>query len=357
MTVFEDSAFDDHERVLFCHDEASGLQAIVAIHSTARGPAAGGCRMWPYASAGEALGDVLRLSRGMSYKNAVADLPLGGGKAVVIGDPRRDKTPERWRAFGRFIAGLNGDYVTAEDVGTTLDDMRLIAETTRHVAGLPEGEFASGDPSPITASGVFRGIEIAVRRVLSRDDLRGTRIAVQGLGNVGLSLSRRLAAEGAEIVACDLDEGRCTAAAGELPLRIVEADEIYDQDVDVFAPCALGGILNGETIPRLKARIVAGGANNQLADEAAGRGLAARGIFYVPDYVINGGGIISVASEIGRISDRSWVTRKLDALMATLEEIVERAVRTGEPAYELADRLALERLVPRASPASAGAQP
>ena len=344
VTPFTHPEFDAHERVVFINDQASGLRAIIAIHSTRLGPAAGGCRMWPYASPDEALADVLRLSRGMTYKNAVAGLDLGGGKAVIIADPKTQKTPALMRAFGRAVEGLGGAYFTAEDVGVGVDDMELVRQETRFVAGLAEGRHASGDPSPVTARGVFEGLRIAVRLKLGREDLTGVRVAVQGLGHVGESLCGMLGEAGATLLVADIDPARAQAVARASGAAVVAPDAIIDADADVFAPCALGGILNDDTIPRLRARIIAGAANNQLGRPEHGDALHARGILYVPDFVINGGGIINVAREIAGIDDGGWVEQKLAGLVANLEAILREAAERAVPPAGIAEDFARRRL-------------
>ena len=297
MDLFTLPDFDDHEQVVFGHDRPSGLRAIVAIHSTALGPAAGGCRMWPYPSSDEALTDALRLSRGMSYKNAMAELGLGGGKAVILGDARTAKTPELLQAFGRLVESLGGRYITAEDVGTTTGDMQQVAAATGFVSGLARGTGeVGGDPGPQTALGVFFGIQAAVRFQLGRS-LEGLTVAVQGLGGVGHPLCRLLAADGARLKVADARRERAEQVREELGATVVGTETIFDEDADVFAPCALGAVLHEHTIARLRARVVAGAANNQLAAAADGDALLKAGILYAPDYVINAGGIINVAHE------------------------------------------------------------
>src|SRR5581483_960272 len=304
MDLFEMRDFDGHEQVVFGFDAASGLRALIAIHSTALGPAAGGCRMWPYATPTDALSDALRLSRGMSYKNALAELPFGGGKAVIIGDPR-EKTRQQMAAFGRLVDSLAGRYITAEDVGTTTADMEHVACVTRFVSGLPRdsarsadsGTTIGGDPGPKTALGVFLGLKAAVRFRLGRTSLEGLKVAVQGLGGVGYPLCKLLAAEGASLLVADARPGAAQRVCEELGALEVPAASILSQEVDVFAPCALGAILDAHSIPTLRARVVAGAANNQLARDEDGEALMRAGILYAPDYVINAGGIISVAHE------------------------------------------------------------
>lgn len=348
MTLFDSPAFEGHEGVHAFSDEKSGLKAIIAVHSTVRGPAAGGCRMWPYASAAEALDDALKLSRAMSYKNAMADLELGGGKSVIIGDSRTQKTPALFEAFGRAVEDCGGRYWTAEDVGVSVADLQHARRHTQYVAGLEGHPAASGDPSPVTAEGVFRGVRLCVRRALRRD-LDGVRVAIQGVGSVGGHLARKLHAAGAQLVLTDVNPEALRRVAAETNARIVAPSAIFDADVDVFAPCALGGAVSLDTLPRLRAKIIAGGANNQLADAEAGRELFNRGILYAPDYVINGGGIINVAGEIralarGEPFDPAWVDAKLDRLAMTLEEVLEQAHVERRPTHEVANQIARARI-------------
>ncbi|WP_417472415.1 Glu/Leu/Phe/Val family dehydrogenase [Leisingera sp.] len=315
-----------HEEIVRVEDASIGLVGYIAIHSTLLGPAAGGLRMRPYASEDEALTDVKRLSEGMTYKNAAAGLPLGGGKAVIIGDPTAQKSPELLRAFARAINTLDGRYITAEDMGMTPADMALLAEETSCVAGLPDGEFASGDPSPVTARGIFNAICTTQAHKHGSRDLTGLTVSVQGLGHVGWYLCQFLSEAGAKLVVTDIDAARVEKAVAEFDARPVGLEEIYGVQADIFAPCAIGGILNAQTIPQLKASIVAGGANNQLATPADGAALHDRGILYAPDFVANGGGIINVATEILKISDRAgFVAEKLAALDATLATILNQA--------------------------------
>ena len=345
MNVFEMPEFDGHELVVFGRDPEAGLVAIVAIHSTVLGPAAGGCRMWPYESTSAALSDVLRLSRGMSYKNAMAGLPFGGGKAVIIGDASRDKTARLFEAFGRLVDSLGGRYITAEDVGTTTADMEHVARTTRHVNGLNRrpGE-AGGDPSPKTALGVYLGIKAAVRFQLGRTDLQDVSIAVQGLGGVGYHLCRLLAADGARLRVADIRPEAVERVRDELGAHPVAVETVLFEDVDVVAPCALGAILNARSIPRLKARIVAGAANNQLAEDSDGLALHRAGVLYAPDYVINAGGIISVAREHFGGSSEAQVTADIEQIPVRLVDIFERARREDRPTNLVADQLARERI-------------
>lgn len=348
MTLFDSPSFEGHEGVHAFSDEKSGLKCIVAVHSTARGPAAGGCRMWPYASAEDALEDALKLSRAMSYKNAMADLALGGGKSVIIGDSRIQKTPALFEAFGRAIEDLGGKYWTAEDVGVSPEDLRHARKHTRYVAGLEGHAAASGDPSPVTAEGVFRGVRLCVERALKRD-LDGVRVAIQGVGHVGAYLAGKLHAAGAKLVLTDVNPEALRRVAAATDAEIVAPSAIFDVDCDVFAPCALGGTINLDTLPHIRAKVIAGAANNQLADAAAGRDLFNRGILYAPDYVINGGGIINVAGEIraldlGEAFDPAWVDAKLDRLALTLEEVLDQALRERRPTNEVANQIARARI-------------
>jgi leucine dehydrogenase len=345
MEIFDLREFDAHELVVFGHDAASGLRAIIAIHSTALGPAAGGCRMWPYASTAEAVADVLRLSRGMSYKNALAGLKFGGGKAVIIGDARKGKTPELFEAFGRFVDSLGGRYVTAEDVGTTTTDMTQVARGTRYVAGLgaAPGE-AGGDPGPKTALGVFLGLKAAVKFRLGRADLTDVSVAVQGAGGVGYHLCGMLAAEGAKLSVADVRPVALQRVCDEFKARAVAVEEVLFEDVDVLSPCALGAVLSAQSIPRLRARVVAGAANNQLAQGQDGAALPAAGILYAPDYVINAGGIISVSREYHGGASEAQVIADIHGIPARLTEIFERARRENRTTNAVADELARERL-------------
>jgi leucine dehydrogenase len=348
MTLFDSPAFEDHEGVHAFYDPKSGLKCIIAIHSTALGPAAGGCRMWAYPDAQAALDDALRLSRAMSYKNAVAGIGLGGGKAVIIGDSARDRTPALFEAFGEAVDALCGRYWAAEDVGVTPADLAHAHKRSRYVAGLDGHPAASGDPSPVTADGVFRGIQLCVRRALGRD-LDGVTVALQGVGHVGGFLADRLAAAGAKLILTDVNERLLAEVAARTGARTVAPGAIFDVEAEVFAPCALGGAISAETLPRLKARVVAGGANNQLADAEAGKALFAHGILYAPDFVINGGGIINVAGEIRALAadepfDPAWVEAKLAELMVTLESVLDRSAHERRPANEVAIEIARARI-------------
>ena len=343
MSVFSHPEFDGHEHVAFHHDAASGLRAIIAVHNTRLGCGLGGCRMFPYGSDDEALTDVLRLSRGMTYKAALAGLPQGGGKSVIIGDPRRDKTPQLIRAMGRFVDMLGGRYVVAEDSGTSVPDIRLMAEVTRHIGGLAdEASVAAGrtgDPSPATALGTFIGLRAAVRAALGRDDLRGLRVAIQGVGNVGYRLAKHLHDAGAVLFVTDLHAPAVDRAVAEFGATAVAMDAIHALDVDVFAPCALGAILNERSIPQIRAKVIAGAANNQLATPADGRRVLEQGLLYAPDYVINAGGIIDIHYE-GPGYDEAVVHAHLQRIGLTLSEIFERSKTSGQPTGEIADAMA-----------------
>ncbi|MGH8193267.1 MAG: Leu/Phe/Val dehydrogenase [Woeseiaceae bacterium] len=338
MAAFDDTAFDDHERVIFCRDKATGLKAIIAIHSTALGPAAGGCRLWHYESDDAALHDVLRLSQGMSYKNAMAGLKFGGGKAVILKTEGFSGSDALYEKFGDFVDLLHGSYVTAEDVGMNVAIMETIARRTRYVSGLSRKEgHAGGDPSPKTAFGIFKGIEAAVRFKLGRKYVRALTVAVQGIGHVGHHLCRYLAEAGANLAVADIDPAKVKTACAEFGASAVPFDEILFQEVDVVAPCALGAILNEATIPRLRTSIVAGAANNQLASRADGQRLADAGILFAPDYVINAGGIINVANEYYGTADDDAVMPQVAAIGPRLTKIFEQAAVTGQPTNVIAD--------------------
>ena len=339
--MFDHISFDQHERVLFAHDARTGLQAIIAIHSTALGPGAGGSRFWRYESSHDALTDALRLSRGMSYKNALAGLPLGGGKAVVMIDPERPKTPEMLAAFGRVVDSLQGQYITAEDVGASVADMEIVASQTRYVSGLPRTAVGSdGNPSPKTALGVYLGIKAAVKFKLNKDDLRGVTIAVQGLGGVGYELCRLLAADGAKLKVADVREHVAQKAASQFNATRAAPENILLEAADVLAPCALGATFNADTIPRLQAPIIAGAANNQLATAEDGARLHAAGVLYAPDYVINAGGIISVGREYLGGATAASILAEIHRIPARLTEIFSRSVSIDRSTSDIADDLA-----------------
>ena len=339
--------FDDHEGVHLFRDAASGLTAVIALHSTHLGPGAGGTRFWRYADPADAITDALRLSRGMSFKNAMAGLPMGGGKGVILADALRTKTPEMLAAFGRAIDSLGGRYVTAEDVGMTDADMVEIARTTRHVSGLPVAAgSAGGDPGPTTAHGVYLGVRAAIARALGKGSAAGVHVAIQGVGSVGGGLARLLAKDGARLTLADADAKRAKALAAELGAAAVAANEIMAVEADVFSPCALGAILDERSIAALQAPVVAGGANNQLATPADADHIHARGILYAPDYVINAGGIINVALEYLGQGDRAEVDARVALIPERLEQIWAESAAAGIPAAVVADRMAM-RLIGR----------
>lgn len=346
--LFEHPDFDRHELVAFHQDHASGLKAIVALHDTRRGPALGGCRMYPYATTTGALTDALRLSRGMTFKAALAGLPLGGGKAVIIGHPVKDKSPARLAAFGRLVEGLGGRYITAEDSGTTVRDMAAVLRETDHVGGRPA---ESGDPSPLTALGVFEGLKAAVAHRLGRaqGDLTGLAVAVQGLGNVGMHLAEHLSRAGCQLKVADVSAAKTQDAANRFGATVVPVEAVLAQNVDVIAPCALGAILDDRTIPDLKAAVVAGAANNQLAEARHGHLLAEAGIAYAPDYAINAGGLINIAEEAaaraaGRPYDRDRAVETVNRIGPRIGAILGRAAAEGRPPSDVADHMAAEIL-------------
>ena len=334
--------FDDHEGIHLFTDPASGLKAVVAIHSTKLGPAAGGVRFWHYADSDRAITDALRLSRGMSFKNAMAGLELGGGKGVVLApEPGAVITTEQLEAFGRAVESLGGRYVTAEDVGMSEARMKVIAGQTRYVSGLPVASGAAGgDPGPYTAHGVYLGVVAAARRGLGATDMKGVRVAVQGLGSVGGGLARLLARDGAVLTLADVNAGRAEAMAAELGATTVPADAILTQDVDLVSPNALGAVLTETSIPQIRAKVIAGGANNQLGVREDGQRVHDRGILYAPDYVINAGGIINVGLEYLGQGDEAEVMARIARIPERLEQVWTESAASGEPASEVADRIA-----------------
>lgn len=345
MSVFSDPDFANHEQVCFCADADSGLRAIIAIHDTRRGPAFGGCRIWAYDSETAAITDVLRLARGMTYKSALARLPFGGGKAVILADARTQKTEALLEAFGRAVDRLSGRYVTAEDVGSSVADLEVVRRITPHVVGITEG--GAGDPSPATAFGVFEGVKATVRRRLGARSLDGLTVAVQGLGHVGLGLAEHLAEAGARLIVADLNENAVSDAVQRLDATPVDAARVHMAKADVFAPCAMGAVLNDNTIPDLVAPVVAGSANNQLAEARHGALLRDRGVLYAPDYAINAGGIINISHEktrTGRPYDRQAAFAHVAQIGDTLGQIFELADAEGIPTSDAADRLAEQRM-------------
>ncbi|MEW7009343.1 Leu/Phe/Val dehydrogenase [Lentilitoribacter sp. EG35] len=335
MNITEVDSLDGYEALHYCEDTDTGLRALISIHSTQHGPAAGGCRLWNYASLEEAKTDVQRLSKGMTYKNRSAQLPLGGGKSVIIGEK---KTPEMMRAFGRFVDALDGRYFTAEDVGISPSDMEIVAEVTPYVAGLEKGEYASGDPSPVTAKGVFACLARSVEYRLGRSDLTNVKVAVQGLGHVGWHLASYLHNAGAQLLVTDLNNDLVKKAVAEFGAVAIPLDEIYAVEADVFAPCALGAVLNEETVDQLKVSVVVGAANNQLSGPDIGDLLNSKDIFYAPDYVVNSGGIINVAAEILKCDDPSFVSSRIESLTQTLDKIIELAERENIGMHSAADQ-------------------
>ncbi len=343
MGVFEAIGSDTHEEVLYGHDPVSGLKTIIAIHSTALGPALGGTRFFPYATEGAALRDALRLAKGMSYKSAAAGIDLGGGKAVIIGDPRTVKSERLLRAYGRVIDSLGGRYITAEDVGATTQDMITIASETRWVTGLPDTYGGSGDPSPATARGVVGAIRTVATRLWDSDDLAGLTVAVQGVGKVGSSLVERLTKAGAKTVVCDVNDEALQRVSSEHGSVVVGTNEIFDVESDIFAPCAMGGAINEETVERLRCRAVVGSANNQLETESMADRLVARGILYAPDFIVNAGGIINIADELNGYDWRraaAAVDQIGDNLRKVFDKADERSVTSNVAAIEVAkDRI------------------
>jgi leucine dehydrogenase len=340
MDTFASMQTMGHEQVVFSHEPSCGYFGIIAIHDTTLGPALGGTRVWKYESTDAALRDVLRLSRGMTYKSAVAGLNLGGGKAVIVADPKRSDRESLFRAHGRFVESLGGRYITAEDVGTSPTDMEFIKRETKHVAGLLN---LSGDPSPVTGYGVYMGMKASAKAKWGKDSLAGKTIAVQGAGKVAYYLMSHLKQEGAKLIVSDIDDQKVSRVVDELGATAVAPDAIYDVKADIFAPCALGAIINDDTIARLKVEIISGGANNQLAEERHGLEVEKKGMLYAPDYVINGGGVINVYGELqGWTMERA--KRKAQEIYDTMTRVYTIAARDGIPSYQAADRLAEERI-------------
>lgn len=343
MNIFEYLEKYDYEQVVLAQDKESGLKAIIAIHDTTLGPALGGTRMWTYASEEAAIIDALRLARGMTYKNAAAGLNLGGGKTVIIGDPRKDKSEALFRAFGRYVQSLNGRYITAEDVGTTVLDMDYIHLETDYVTGISPAFGSSGNPSPVTAYGVYRGMKAAAKVAFGDDNLSGKTIAVQGVGTVSYTLLKHLHEEGANLIVTDIVEENINRAVKDFGAKAVGVNDIYSVDCDIFSPNALGAILNDDTIPQIKAKLIAGAANNQLAEERHGEILHTKGIVYAPDYVINAGGVINVADELNGYN-RERALKKVETIYDNILKVFEIVERDGIPSYRAADRMAEERI-------------
>lgn len=340
MSLFEHREFDHHEQVVFCHDEETGLKAIIAVHDTTLGPSLGGTRMWNYANSEEALTDVLRLSRGMTYKSAMAGLPLGGGKAVIIGDAKTDKSAAFFKAYGRFVDSLGGKYTTAEDVNIRTEDIDIVATETAHVAGTGS---KAGDPSPHTALGAYLGVKAAAKHAFGSDNLEGLKISLQGVGSVGFTFAKYMVDEGAKLVVADVNPENVARAQRELGAEVMGVDDIYDAEVDIYAPCALGATVNDDTLARLKAKVIAGVANNQLARPEHDRIVKEKGILYAPDYVINAGGVIHVCSEAVNFT-REETDKRVRDIYNTLDQLFARAKSEDRPTGEVADEMAREIL-------------
>ncbi len=342
--VFGQVSFDNHEQIVFCHDKDTGLKAIIGIHNTVLGPALGGTRMWNYTNEWEALNDVLRLSRGMTFKSAVAGLDLGGGKAVIIGDAKTQKTPELMRKFGEFVHSLSGKYITAEDVGMQTEDMDTVNDVTPYVTGISESRGGSGNPSPVTAYGVYVGMKAAAKFKYGSDSLRGKKVLVQGIGHVGETLVDFLVKEGAEVSITDINQERLNHVSALYGATIYTGADIYTADVDIYAPCALGATLNDATVSKIKASIIAGAANNQLADENIhGKQLQDRGILYAPDFLINAGGIINVYAEIAKY-DKAESLRRTENIFNTSLEIFDYATKNKVTTHQAALLVAQNRI-------------
>ena len=357
MKLFDFLQHLGHEQVVYCHDRGTGLKAIIAIHDTTLGPALGGCRMWNYDNEQQALEDALRLSRGMTYKAALAGLFLGGGKSVIFADPKHDKNPDLLHSFGRFVDSLSGRYITAQDVSITTSDIVEIRKATANVVGLPADAGGSGDPSPMTALGVYNGIKASVRHRLQKDSVKGVRVAIQGCGSVGSKLAELLHRDQAILIVSDIDANSAQRIADNYGAQTVANDRIMASDVDVFSPCALGGIINDDSIKQLTAKIIAGGANNQLAiEDKHGDMLRERKILYAPDYVINAGGLISVSYELDWLKKPAATAKdKVESIYDTLLKIYQRADRSGESTHETSNRMAEERIANHATGGTANA--
>ena len=344
MDVFESLEKKSHEQVVFSNDPETGLKAIIAIHDTTLGPALGGCRMWDYKKESDALTDVLRLSQGMTYKAAVAGLDLGGGKAVIIGNSKTMKNEFLFRSFGRFVDGLAGRYITAEDVGTSVSDMEWVRHETKYVTGISRALGGSGDPSSMTALGTYVGIKACLKRINGSDSIEGIKIAVQGMGHVGQNLLKLLSDAGAKLYISDIDEKKLKIATKEIKAKVINSDDIYGLDVDIFTPCALGGIINDETIPKFRCKIIAGAANNQLEKERKhGKDLHEKGILYAPDYVINAGGLINVYNELQGYN-REKALAQAEGIYNILSEVLDVAEKEGVPTPVASNKYAEERI-------------
>ncbi len=349
--VFGQLSFDDHEQIVFCNDKDTGLKAIIGIHNTVLGPALGGTRMWNYVNEWEALNDVLRLSRGMTFKSAITGLNLGGGKAVIIGDAKTQKTPELMRRFGQFVNSLSGKYITAEDVGMSTEDMDTVREVTPYVVGISESKGGSGNPSPTTAYGVLMGMKAAAKYKFGSDVLEGKLVFVEGVGSVGEALVEYLVKEGAKVTITDINEERLEIVRDKFKVAIYQGDDVYSENMDIYAPCALGATINDATIDKIRAKIIAGSANNQLAHDRHGEMLQEKGIVYAPDFLINAGGIINVYAEIEKHSKQETI-RKTENIYNTTLEILERAAATDVTPNIAALNMAKERIAKRKSEAS-----
>lgn len=344
MHIFRDMEALDYEQVVFCQDKNSGLKAIIAIHDTTLGPALGGTRMWPYETEQEAVEDAIRLARGMTYKNAAAGLNLGGGKAVIIGDAKKDKHPELFRAFGRYVQSLSGRYITAEDVGTTVQDLDTVYTETNYATGTSR-EGSSGNPGPVTAYGLYKGMKATAKEAFGSDSLVGKTVAVQGVGNVAYQLCSYLYDEGASLIVTDINKEAVNRAVNDFGAKAVDPEEIYGVECDIYSPCALGGVINDDTIKQIKAKVIAGSANNQLLTDAHGDMLFEKGIIYAPDYVINSGGVINVADELlpgGYNQERAM--KKVETIYDSLTKVYEIANRDNISTAVAADRMAEERI-------------
>jgi leucine dehydrogenase len=345
--VFGQLSFDNHEQIVFCNDKDTGLKAIIGIHNTVLGPALGGTRMWQYANEWEALNDVLRLSRGMTYKSAITGLNLGGGKAVIIGDAKTQKTPELMRRFGEFVHGLSGKYITAEDVGMETSDMDTVREVTPYVTGISESLGGSGNPSPITAYGVFMGMKAAAKYKFGSDDLENKSVLVQGIGHVGESLVEHLTNDGAKVIISDINESRLEEVSSKYGATIYRGNDLYSEAVDIYAPCALGATINDDTINKIQAKIIAGAANNQLANEVVhGKLLQQKGIVYAPDFLINAGGIINVYAELEKYG-KAEIMRKTENIYNTTLEILNNAEKNSMTTLDAALTIAKNRIEER----------
>ncbi len=342
MAVFDKIQTDNYEQIVFCNDSKSGLKAIIALHSTALGPATGGCRMWNYRSEEEALTDVLRLSKGMTYKNSISNLPLGGGKSIIIGDVSQ-KTPDLLKRFGEFVETLHGHYITAKDVGIDSSDLKTIKNRTSHILGIAGEANSSGDPSPVTAWGVYNGMLACAEKAFGKKSLAGLHVALQGLGAVNYHLLKYLHQEGAKITACDINVDAVERARKEFQVQITNPEIIYDTPCDIFSPGALGAVINPQSIPRLRCKVVAGAANNQLATEKDGEALLARGILYAPDYAINAGGVINISHEReGYSRERAYA--HVAKIYDTIKNILELSSVDRLPTNLVANRIAENRV-------------